>query len=730
VIKPSYPARGRFFSIGLKLAGTTVSVVVILAVCVYTALSRYERRNMIASKAAAASMVARLYVASVVAPLTFDDRKGVQDVVGLLAANEDIVYAAAWSVPDDGKALAERIGELRPGYAVEPPKGIPAAMRVRDTDAAVIIEAPVSDPAGKTVGVVQAVFSLAHERQAIASIERRILDISIGTALLLSALLLLVARRVIINPLARLAGAAQALERGSRAKLETTANDEIGKLATAFISMSSAIEQREKQIAERNRDMRRVLDNVEDGLLAVDAKGAMSEERSRILDAWFGAPKPGATLFDYVDDIAGPKLGDWLRLSWESLTDGFLPIAVAIDQLPKRLERRGRFYSIEYRPMLEGEALRAMLVVLRDVTQRIELERTEQIQREMTVVFKHVLTDRAAFDGFFSDAARLVASIEQPDNIDDITLRRDLHTLKGNSAVFGLDSVARYCHELESRIVEDGARPTPAQRAGLRSVWNDVASTYDKFSVGGVGQIVIGEDEQLELLRVIRSGAEARQIAAIVTSWRYERADTRMGYIGEQVRQIARRLGKGEVQVQIARTKLRLPPRRWASFWSVFVHVVRNAVDHGLEEPESRLQLGKQAEGIVSMSFEERESDVVFRFGDDGAGIDWERLAVRAAERGLPTATRKDLERAIYVDFVSTRDEANATSGRGVGMGAVLECVQSKGGSIEIETQPGAGTTWVFCFPNTMLTADSAPDLRSSPPTPLVSPPPAQSQIV
>jgi two-component system chemotaxis sensor kinase CheA len=708
-MKPAHTVRGRFFSIGLKLAGTTVSIVALLAAGVYIALSRYEQRNMIASTEAAASMVARLYVATTVAPLTFGDRKGVEDAVRLLAANDDIVHAAAWSMTDDGKGLAESMGELRPGDAAEPPAEVPAAMRVRHTDTEVLIEAPVSDPAGKAVGVVRAVFSLARERAALAAIERRILDISIGTAVLLSAMLLLLARRLIVQPLARLAGAAQALERGASTNVEATANDEIGSLATAFVSMSNAIEQREKRIAERNRDMRRVLDNVEDGLLAVSPGGVISEERSHILEEWFGAPRPGTTLFDYFADFAGDKLADWLRLSWESLTDGFLPIEVAIDALPRRLELKGRFYSIAYRPMLEGEALTAMLVVIRDVTERVELERTEQIQREMTVIFKHVLTDRAAFDGFFSEASRLVESIERVEGGDEIALRRNVHTLKGNAAVFGLESVARYCHELESRMAEEGGTPTPAQIAGLRSVWNDVANTYGKFSVGGVGQIVIGEDEQLELLRAIRSGVEARQIAAIVTSWRYERADTRMSYVGEQVRQVARRLGKGEVDVEITRTRLRLPPQRWAPFWSVFVHVVRNAVDHGLEDSSERLTRGKPARGAVRMSFQELKDQVVFRFGDDGAGIDWARIAARAAELGLPASTRKDLERALFVDFVSTRDEASAVSGRGVGMGAVLECVQAHGGSIEVESERGRGTTWVFRFPSTMLSGDGAP---------------------
>lgn len=699
----------RLASIGLKLSAATVAVVAVLAVCVYAALIRYERRNMMASKEAAASMVTELYVATAAAPLTFGDQKGVKDVVGLLSANEDIVYAAAWGLGDDGRSLGERVGELRRADAPAPPAAIPSRMQVRPLADAIVVDAPVLDPAGKPVGVVQAEFSLARELEALAAMEHRILAASIGTSIVMTAVLLLVARRVIVRPLARLAGAVQKVERGERATFEPTTGDEIGKLAAAFVAMSTAIEHRETRIAERNRDMRRVLDNVEDGFVTVDAAGVMSEERSKVLETWFGPVPAGATFFDFVEGIAGDKVGAWLRLSWDSLNDGFLPIAVATEQFPKRFERGGRFYALDYRPIVDGEVLKAVLVVIRDVTERVERERAEQMQRETMVIFKHVLSDRVGFEQFVEDAAGLVDAVEHGDALDELTLRRHVHTLKGNASIFGLDSVARYCHELESRMAEDEARPTAAQVAGLRSVWSDIASTYEKFNAGGAARIVIDEDEQRELLRVIRSGAGAREIAAIVTSWRYERADVRMASIAEQVRQVARRMGKGEVEVRFAPSRLRLPPQRWAPFWSVFGHVVRNAVDHGLEGPDRRVAQGKAATGVVHMAFEERETEVLFRFGDDGAGIDWDRLAVKARERGLPASTRADLEKALYVDSVSTRDEASATSGRGIGMGAVLACVEARSGRIDVDSRRGSGTTWVFRFPVAMLSGDEVP---------------------
>jgi len=706
--------RGRFVSISWKLAGTTVAVVTVVAACVYFALSRYERDRMLESKEAAAAMVVRLYADTAVAPLTFGDDRGVQEVVALLGGNLDIIHASAWAATDKARTVGARLGELRRGDPVDAPTTIPNELEVHRTASAVIVDAPVKDPTGKLVGVVQAAFSLAHEQEALAATERRTLGISVATSILLTAVLLLLARRLIVRPIGRLVGAANALERGDQTRapyVNATANDEIGSLATAFVSMAAAIEQRERRIAERNRDLRRVLDNAEDGFLAVTPAGEMSEERSQIIERWFGRPAPGAKLFDYMEQMAGERAADWLRIGWEFVIDGIMPVEVALDQLPSRFQKGDRYYSVAYRGILDatdGETLRAVLVVIRDVTEKISLERAEQMQRQMMVIFTHMMTDRAAFDAFFKDATLLLESIERTKTLDDETLRRQIHTLKGNAAIFGLEGVAAACHELESRMADENERPTPAQIGALRSLWDGIASTYGRFS-GDLREssLTLHDDDHRELLGALESGRPPEEILSLVGSWRFERASSRMTAIADQITALARRLGKGGVTVEVAPTRLRLPQQRWAPFWSAFAHVVRNAVDHGLEPPDVRRAQGKPEEGVVRMSVALEGDSVLFRFGDDGAGIDWDRLAVKAKEQGLSAETAKDLEAALFADRVSTRDVATATSGRGVGMSAVHTCVTALGGTIAVESARGKGTTWLFRFPKDMLDGDA-----------------------
>src|SRR6185295_4651551 len=89
----------------------------------------------------------------------------------------------------------------------------------------------------------------------------------------------------------------------------------------------------------------------------------------------------------------------------------------------------------------------------------------------------------------------------------------------------------------------------------------------------------------------------------------------------------------------------------------------------------------------------------VVSVSDDGRGIDWRKLAEKAAAAGLPTATRADLEQALFADSISTRDSVSETSGRGVGLGAVRAAVIGLGGSIEVESAAGQGTTFRFGLP-------------------------------
>ena len=140
-------------------------------------------------------------------------------------------------------------------------------------------------------------------------------------------------------------------------------------------------------------------------------------------------------------------------------------------------------------------------------------------------------------------------------------------------------------------------------------------------------------------------------------------------------------------------------PDHWCDLWSASVHLLRNAVDHGLDSPEARVAAGKPAEATLQLALEVDDTHVTLRVSDDGGGVNWDAVRARAVSRGLPHETRADLADAMFASGLSTRDGATDVIGRGVGLSAVREAVAALGGHIEIESERGQGTTFRCIVP-------------------------------
>jgi two-component system chemotaxis sensor kinase CheA len=126
---------------------------------------------------------------------------------------------------------------------------------------------------------------------------------------------------------------------------------------------------------------------------------------------------------------------------------------------------------------------------------------------------------------------------------------------------------------------------------------------------------------------------------------------------------------------------------------------VRNAVDHGIEAAPARAAARKSASGTLTFRAKLEGADVVLEIGDDGAGVDWDRLAAKARAAGLPTTRREDVERAMFASGISSADAVTDVSGRGVGLAAVWESTVALGGTVRVASDRGKGTKFVFRLP-------------------------------
>ena len=139
-------------------------------------------------------------------------------------------------------------------------------------------------------------------------------------------------------------------------------------------------------------------------------------------------------------------------------------------------------------------------------------------------------------------------------------------------------------------------------------------------------------------------------------------------------------------------------------------HMIRNAIDHGLERPEERVAAGKAEQGIVRMTAAHRSGRVIIEVSDDGAGINRARVKELAVKKGLIEATAQlsdsEIDDLIFHPGFSTASSISDVSGRGVGMDVVKRSIQALGGRISITSRPGRGTVFTLSLPLTLAVLD------------------------
>lgn len=510
----------------------------------------------------------------------------------------------------------------------------------------------------------------------------------------------------VVGGLLALVGVAVALGRiaGSVRELRRT-NEELlllrDSLRQANAGLEMKVQERTEALAEREVAVRRLLNGLAEGVVEVSMDGRLSEERSRVVEEWFGVPEPGARAMEYLFSTdAHAQVA--FEMGLEQLVDGFLPVELCIEQLPTRLRLESRTLQLNYRPVLDGEATKGLLVIIEDITSRLVAERAQRQAHEFQRLAQHVLQDHDGFMRFVNDASELLQRVGDARSGEEAKM--PLHTLKGNCAVFGAQEMADLCHGLEDQLEEARSEgvprpPTKEEVQRLELAWEQMLSRMAVFCRPSSDSVVSIPREELErILEELR--AFDPELALQVERCMLAPVRDELSRIGQHVGRLAERLNK-VVDVEIECHKLRADLRFAQPLLGELIHVVRNALDHGIETPEVRKAAGKQERAVLRLASEISHDGktLAFEVSDDGRGIDWDKIRAKAREQGLPNGTQKDLVNALFASGVSTADVVSDISGRGVGMSAVRAACVSLGGNVEVHSVAGKGTRFLFKIP-------------------------------
>ena len=232
-------------------------------------------------------------------------------------------------------------------------------------------------------------------------------------------------------------------------------------------------------------------------------------------------------------------------------------------------------------------------------------------------------------------------------------------------------------------------RIAAAELAELTASGGDVARQQEQRGAGELAHRV-----ETDLRRLQASALELRVVPI----------DTILNRFPRVVRTLAQEQGKN-VRLTLEGRDVRVDKSMVELLVDPLMHMVRNAVDHGIEPPDERARAGKPVQASVTLGAVQRGGEVQVQVSDDGRGLNEAAILEKAVSRGLTTAADAprlkphEIHRFIFAPGFSTAAKVTETSGRGVGMDVVLNTVQQLGGDIDVETKAGGGATFTLRLP-------------------------------
>ncbi|MBF0441805.1 MAG: Hpt domain-containing protein [Oligoflexales bacterium] len=485
----------------------------------------------------------------------------------------------------------------------------------------------------------------------------------------------------------------------------------------------------ERKVEEKTKDIKSILANIHQGIFTLH-----NENDIPVIDADFSEH-----LADILEtrDIAGKSVTDIVFDNTNLLSDQLSMIKNAIlfcigdtwfnydmnsIHLPREVEKyfengSTKILEIDWCPVMDNknETVQKILVTIRDVTTLRGLQaRTKMQQDELSFISELIAVSGEQFLELLQTIKQLVDEnkrlIESATIRDDETLKVlfiNMHTIKGIGRSFGFVKMTTVVHECEQyyfQLKNDENQPWDKKKLqeDLKQV-EDILSKYVNINNNKLGRgelsdkILVKKSVVENTIKSIKSFTQQslpdhlrEPLAAIhsdLSNFIYRRSKDILADVFKNVGTLARDLKKESPNIDIKCDDFSVTQFGSELIKNVFVHIVRNSMDHGIETPEERLKKGKDPAGTIYVDLSlNKNNEVTIHCRDDGSGINIQKLREIGQKMGLLTEPESsDPEKVanlIFCSGVSTSKSVSDISGRGVGMTAIKEYVEKSGGRI------------------------------------------------
>lgn len=510
--------------------------------------------------------------------------------------------------------------------------------------------------------------------------------------------------------------------------------DEIGRSLTAFNLMVEKIQESTELVRRKTADIQVMLHTIPQGILTLQAGGLVHPEYSDHL----------ASIVE-TREIAGRSVGDVLLGHTDLGADALAQATAAIDAcigedemnfdfnahlLPGKVSAQfaggsTKVLDLTWSPIASANGtIERLMLCVRDVTELRELARAAQAQKqELEMIGEVLAVPQEKFHEFVDGATTFVrdnrrlltaAATDTAAHAAAVPeLFRNMHTIKGNARTYGLLQLADVAHAAEQRYDDLRQDASGWDGAALHAELDAVETSVNRYAqindtklgrkgaghLEGMEKMLIVPRERIDELAhmvdtAIHSG-DAHAMHSLLEQVQHalqllgtSSLDDVLGTVAASLPELAQELGKEAPQVAISDGGIALRPQVAGVLRNAFMHLMRNALDHGIEAAHERTAQGKTAQGQIDVAMEMADGQIALRLRDDGRGLNLPRIRDRAVASGLisesSTPAPAELAQFVFAPGFSTASEVTAISGRGVGMDAVKAFIESLGGSIAL----------------------------------------------
>lgn len=481
-------------------------------------------------------------------------------------------------------------------------------------------------------------------------------------------------------------------------------------------NLEAMVTERTAQISKLNQTMSALLDSLGQGFFIFNSLGECLEVHSKACLETVEKSPAGKPVWEVLglQDKAIPGFQRWMKTVFAEM----LPFEDLAPLAPQEYQHsQGRTIQLQYYPLrAENKIMEAVVVVATDVTALVEAQKAALIEKNHAEMIIKLVEQKRHVQSFLQETQALFSELDHELNAhqkpDFDSLFRCLHTIKGGAATFSIQKLVKAAHLAESDLMKWKSEPIESNWTALKKDCLQVKSEFNFFieeNISILGSASKNTDRWIEIpsekLWRFQKNLNAQIKTDFIQEFLMEPLNIHFSQYQGLVQTLAEKEQKEVKNLEISGGEIPVLPEVYSSLFSSFVHAFRNAMDHGIESPEIREQLGKERKGQISCLFElfdlKNQSWLRITIQDDGAGIDPQRIREKLKNKNYDSSHESDevVIQHVFDSQFSTKSEVSETSGRGVGMDAIQIAAKRLGGNAKVESIMKKGSKLIVEVP-------------------------------